>query len=595
MKKKFVLSLWSYCLITFGVLLVFSSHVFASSTFTSHSFGGKTYKLFVPSTYDPATETSLMVMLHGCTQDANQFSVGTEMNIVAEEKGFIVLYPEQSSSANSSKCWNWFEPAHQSRGSGEPAVIAGMVQQVKNNYSIDQSQVYVAGLSAGGAMSVIMGATYPDVFSGVGVGAGLEYKAATSSLQAWTAMSNGGPDPIRQGRLAYQAMGQYAQVIPTMVFHGDSDFTVQSINGHQVITQWAKTNDLAYDGQENTYFYDVADEVIQGQVSGGRSYTRSIYRDNAGNLLMEKYIVDGMGHAWSGGSSQGSYTDPAGPRASELMWEFFNSSEHKDPEDEPGENIPLVTSAEPSGGTYTAPVQVTLHTNREATTYYTLDESQPDEHSQVYTGPIQIEQSTTLKFYSVDTNGLVEEIQTESYIIDEGSSEHVTLTSITQEDGFVGRFSADGLGINVLKVGDKGMFNTDTYRTILSFNTSSLNSNDIIKGAVVRLYRKSLTGNIRSLEIDLKSGYFGSSPTLEQTDYAATATITNFMTVQVPSNDQEYIDIEIPSNYLDHINKNDRTQFRIKANTTASFTSNLLEIYGSSSQDFAPQLILSLE
>ncbi|WP_216828375.1 extracellular catalytic domain type 1 short-chain-length polyhydroxyalkanoate depolymerase [Alkalihalobacterium elongatum] len=583
----------STLLVSLCLLLMFSSNVFASGSFTSHSFGGKTYKLYVPSAYNSSTPTSLMVMLHGCTQDANQFAAGTEMNVLAEEQGFIVLYPEQTSSANSSKCWNWFETAHQSRGSGEPAVIAGMVEQIINSYSIDLSKVYVAGLSAGGAMSVIMGATYPDIFSGIGVGAGLEYKAATNSLQAWTAMSSGGPDPIQQGRLAYQAMGQQAKVLPTIVFHGNSDFTVQSINSYQVITQWAKTNDLAYDGQENTYFYNQATEEIQGQVPGGRSYTRSIYRDHLGNRLMEKYIVDGMGHAWSGGSSMGSYTDPNGPRASELIWEFFNSNSH---EEEPGEDdIPLVTTADPVGGTYSEPVSINLHTNREATTYYTLDGTPPNENSDIYYIPIVISESTTLKFFSVDTEGEIEDVKTESYNINGESTNTSILTSINEEDGFVGRFSADGLSTAILKVGDKGMFNTDTYRTILSFNTSSLDSNDIITGAVLRIYRKSLTGNVGSLEIDLKSGYFGSSPTLEQADYSAQATANSITTVQVPATDQQYVDIEIPSNYLVHLNKSGKIQIRIKASTTASFTNNTLEIYGSSNQDLAPQLILSLE
>ena len=135
------------------------------------------------------------------------------MNTLADEKNFLVLYPEQTSSGNSNKCWNWFETAHQSRGSGEPFIIAGMVTTVKNNYSIQDERVYVAGLSAGAAMSVIMGATYPDFFSGIGVGAGLEYKAATSMSGAFTAMSSGGPNPTQQGIAAYGAMGSRAKML----------------------------------------------------------------------------------------------------------------------------------------------------------------------------------------------------------------------------------------------------------------------------------------------------------------------------------------------------------------------------------------------
>ena len=239
------------CLVLISSMVSLPSMTKASGNFISGSYGGKSYKLYVPSQYDSSKSYPLYVMLHGCTQDATQFSTGTKMNALSEEKGFLVLYPEQNASSNSNKCWNWFETSHQSRGSGEPSVIAGMVQSIKTNYSIQNDQVYVAGLSAGAAMSVIMGATYPDVFSGIGVGAGLEYKAATSMIEAFTAMSSGGPDPIQKGRDAYKAMGSRAKPLKVIVFHGTSDYTVNKINGDQVISQWAVTNSLAATGKED--------------------------------------------------------------------------------------------------------------------------------------------------------------------------------------------------------------------------------------------------------------------------------------------------------------------------------------------------------
>lgn len=159
-------------------------------------------------------------MLHGCTQSPDDFAAGTEMNAYAERNRFFVVYPEQPVSANLSKCWNWFDSSNQSRGRGEPASIVGVVNKIKSNYPVDSRRVYVAGLSAGGAMSVILGAAYPDVFAAIGVGSGLEYKAATSVLYSGTAMLYGGPDPVQQGNLAYQAMGDMRASCQPLFFTG---------------------------------------------------------------------------------------------------------------------------------------------------------------------------------------------------------------------------------------------------------------------------------------------------------------------------------------------------------------------------------------
>lgn len=283
---------------------------------------GRVYKLYVPSGYN-GQSLPLVVMLHGCTQNPDTFAAGTEMNAYAEQHRFLVAYPEQPYSANINKCWNWFDLNHQSRGKGEPASIVGVVNHVKSQYSVDSRRVYVAGLSAGGAMSVILGATYPDTFAAVGVGAGLEYQAATSLTGATMAMLYGGPDPNAQGTKAHQAMGSHARVVPVMVVHGTADYTVYPVNGNQVISQWAQTNDWASDGADNQNIDDQADEVANGTAPGGRTYTHAKYKDQNGTVMLEKVTVNGMGHAWSGGSSSGTYTDPQGPKASEMMWNFF--------------------------------------------------------------------------------------------------------------------------------------------------------------------------------------------------------------------------------------------------------------------------------
>ncbi|MBP2077983.1 alpha/beta hydrolase family esterase [Oceanobacillus polygoni] len=305
----------------------------ASGNLISGTYGGKDYKLYVPSNYDGTENYPLMVMLHGCTQDADQFIASTNMNALSEEGGFLVLYPEQNTAANYSRCWNWFEPAHQNRESGELSVLVGMVNMVKTDYMVNDDQVFVTGLSAGGAMSVLLAAAYPDVFSGVAVAAGLEYKAARSTVEAVMAMMNGGPNPVLQGRGAYEAMGAFAKPVPVIVFHGTSDFTVRPVNGDQVTTQWTVTNSLAASGTEDGWMDDIPDSVENDQVPNGKNYTVYDYHNEAGNPWVRKVIVEGMGHAWSGGSTEGTYVDSAGPDATTMIWDFFQS--HFDDKPEP--------------------------------------------------------------------------------------------------------------------------------------------------------------------------------------------------------------------------------------------------------------------
>ncbi|MGI9952784.1 PHB depolymerase family esterase [Moorellaceae bacterium AZ2] len=571
---------------------------FVTKTYTD----GRTYKVYIPTGYQSGTPVPLVVMLHGCTQDPDQFAAGTQMNLIAEQNNFIVVYPDQPSSSHPNKCWHWFDPFHQSRGSGEPSVIAGIVNQVKSEYTIDDNRIYVAGLSAGAAMAVIMGATYPDVFAAIGVHSGLEYKAATSEINAWNAMFQGGPDPNQQGAAAYNAMGSYKRVVPTIVFHGTSDYTVYPINGHQVLSQWAQTNDLASDGSDNNNIDDVADATINGSVPSGRTYTRYVYKDNSDLVIMEKYMVDGMGHAWSGGSSSGSYTDPQGPNASQIMWEFFRDHPKNGGGSTPpsgNDTTPPVTTASPRGGNYVGPVTVSLSTNEPATTYYTTDGSTPTTSSPKYTGPITISSTTTLKFFSVDTAGNMEAVKSETYTIDPNSGS--SFSSISSEDGYVGALTADGLSTSVHKVGDKGMYNSDTYRVILSFDTSGLPDNATITGAKLRIYRKSLSGTVNSISIDIVRGYFGSSSALEQSDYNApvSANAANgalaVATGAPPGADNAYVDIAIPVHALEFINKTGRTQFRLRASTPADFASDVLEIYGGESGTYAPKLVVNYQ
>jgi poly(hydroxyalkanoate) depolymerase family esterase len=278
---------------------------FVTRSFENHA-GSRGYKLYIPSTYR-GEAMPLVVMLHGCTQSPDDFAAGTRMNMLAEEHGCLIAYPGQTQAANAQKCWNWFSPGDQQRGRGEPALIAGVTEQVMRDHAVDRRRVYVAGLSAGGAAAAIMGMAYPDLFAAVGVHSGLVCGAARDMPSAFAAMRQGAAVVAQRGGGSATAGDRCT--IPTIVFHGDKDGTVHPRNGDQVIEQ---------SGAEG-----LRSEVLRGQVPGGHAYSRILHAGTAGQVVLEQWVVHGAGHAWSGGSSAGSYTDPRGPDASREMLRFF--------------------------------------------------------------------------------------------------------------------------------------------------------------------------------------------------------------------------------------------------------------------------------
>src|SRR5471030_2310123 len=275
---------------------------FITGSYRNHA-GTRNYKLYIPSSYH-GQAMPLMVMLHGCTQDPDDFAAGTQMNAVAEEQQCFVVYPEQTRNANNSKCWNWFNAVDQQRGQGEPSLIAGIAQQVIDDYPVNEGQVYVAGLSAGGAMAMIVGTLYPDLFAAVGVHSGLPYASAQDLPSALNAMKRGA------GNVTHAPRSKGG--LPIIVFHGDRDTTVHPQNGEDVMEQ-------------GLHGHAAAPSVQSGAVPNGHRYTQTTHRRADGAPLAEHWLVHGSGHAWSGGSARGSYTDDKGPDASREMMRFFKT------------------------------------------------------------------------------------------------------------------------------------------------------------------------------------------------------------------------------------------------------------------------------
>ncbi|OWQ45836.1 hypothetical protein CDL60_18460 [Roseateles noduli] len=263
------------------------------------------YKLYVPPG-DPSVARPLLLMLHGCTQNPDDFAVGTRMNELARRHGWLVLYPAQSSKVNPQGCWNWFKTGHQARGRGEPALLAALTHHVMSTHRVDARQVHVAGLSAGGAMAAVLGQTYPELFAAVGVHSGLPCGAVASAPEALAMMRTG-----QATRTAPRAGASSPRAIPTIVFHGTRDMTVHPLNGEHVYAD-------ASTGLQGT------ERVEQGR-EGGRAYTRKTCVAADGRSLAELWLIDGAGHAWSGGDRRGSHADAQGPDAAEQMVRFFSS------------------------------------------------------------------------------------------------------------------------------------------------------------------------------------------------------------------------------------------------------------------------------
>jgi poly(hydroxyalkanoate) depolymerase family esterase len=289
----------------------------SSATYRGRA-GTRTYFVYVPAGIRRNSRTPLVVALHGCAQTAADFAATTRFNDLADRRGFVVVYPEQTSWNHQQRCWHWYESAHQQRGAGEPAIIAGITAEVvaaTGAWRIDPARVYVTGLSAGGAMALVLAATYPEMFAAVGVHSAPAYRSAASAQHALGAMAGRTvvPSPVT---------GAARPMPPTILFHGTTDQTVRVSNGQRVAEQW-----LAFcracmtgprDGDRIT-----RSRTTPGHTADGREYTITRWYTARGRTMLEYWQVKGLGHAWSGGAAGASYSDPLGPRASTAMWRFF--------------------------------------------------------------------------------------------------------------------------------------------------------------------------------------------------------------------------------------------------------------------------------
>jgi poly(hydroxyalkanoate) depolymerase family esterase len=280
----------------------------------SNASGTCAYKLYVPETYTPEP-LPLIVMLHGCTQSPDDFAAGTRMNQLADKHGFLVAYPAQSVNANGSRCWNWFNLKDQMPDRGEPSLIAGITREIASLYPVDEQGIFVAGLSAGAAMAVILGATYPELYAAVGAHSGLPYGAAYDVPSAFAAMRSSAPQISHAGGPSRTSTRKVKRRLPTIVFHGDQDPIVNAANGNAIVAQ-AIAHGAGLNGP-------LTRSIEQRKSVNGREFTAIVYRDSARRPFVEEWLLHGAGHAWSGGCSDGSYTDASGPDASAEMIRFF--------------------------------------------------------------------------------------------------------------------------------------------------------------------------------------------------------------------------------------------------------------------------------
>jgi poly(hydroxyalkanoate) depolymerase family esterase len=291
----------------------------------SNEYGKLDYLVYAPAAVSDNTELPLVMVLHGCTQDPTMLESGAGMTEVADANNFLLVYPQQNAAASPHRCWNWYSPRNQARDSGEPSLLMGIVEEVRQNYSVDASRIYVTGLSSGGAMTSILASCYPDVFAAAAVHSGMGYKSANSVFQALIAPFNGNQmPPDAAGQAAHACSGNSNRPIPVMVYHGTADTVVFHVNAGDTLEQFAQMNDFADDGQDNNSVQAIPTNTLTQEPPDAHPYTIEDFAYN-GQLLFQVYSIGDMGHMWGGGTGRFPVSDPQAPNASQIFWDFMSA------------------------------------------------------------------------------------------------------------------------------------------------------------------------------------------------------------------------------------------------------------------------------
>lgn len=525
---------------------------------------GRPARLYVSGKYRQGINMPLVVMLHGDGQTAEQFELLTNMNNVADDKGFLVLYLS-ADDKNPLTSWDWYSKDVQA-GAGDADYIVTAINTIKSGYSIDDGKVYAVGFGSGAAMANIVAATSPKLIKAIAVVSGTQYAAASDFNGSFNAKEN---VSSALSQAIVDTMGANGDVTPVIVIHGENDETFSAVNANLTISQWAGANDMLDNETDDD---SVFDEPTTVQTLS--SYTKHVYKNANGLVLMEKYIISNMGYAWSGGNIAGDYVYASGPDASELIYDFFTRTTDLDYYVKPIEKdvTPPVTTPLTDGGTYEESVRVGFSVDEAATTYYTLDGSTPTTASKVYTSAFVLAETTTVKFFSVDESGNAESVKTVVYTIIEKQYSTLEITYDKSLSGYAGTITYFGYGTDVVKAGLAGLYNGESYRGIISFDTSKVNPSGI-ESAVLRLYIGSWGSAVNSISIDIVNGYFGSSG-IQLADFNATASATGIATSSPVSSG--YIDITIPASAYAHIGEH--TEFRVCSTITNGFSESVVQI-----------------
>jgi poly(hydroxyalkanoate) depolymerase family esterase len=291
-------------LVSLALILATLTPAEAAGTFRTGRHEGRAYSLYVPST--PAADAPLVVALHGCWQTPEDFALGTRLNVAAEARGLVVLYPAQSRRANPYRCWNWFNAADQAGNGGEAAAILAMARHVQAERGMRERRLIVIGFSAGGFMAVNLACAAPQLVTGIGVMAGGAYRCGVGPSGAMQCMRGAAGDPAASADECLSAGGARALSLRASVWQGGADAVVNVANLSTLETMLARALGTV--------------AAVTDSVDGA---VHSVHRDRRGTPRLETWLVGPMGHAWSGGDPRGTHTYPQGPPATERMLDFL--------------------------------------------------------------------------------------------------------------------------------------------------------------------------------------------------------------------------------------------------------------------------------